>query len=195
MASAFAPEWEALRAALEDAEEHVVHGHRFVTGTLEGRPVVLYLSGISMVNAAMTTQMALDRFALGGIVFSGIAGGVDPALDIGDVVVAERWGPYLDAVFARETDGAFAVPPWMSSDFAPHGMIYTRGVEVLRDGLDEPEARFWFPVHEPWLAVAREVAGAVALEDCGEGGACLSEPPEVVVGGNGVSGSVFVGGR
>ena len=190
--SAFEPEWQALQAAATDVEEHVVHGNRFLVATLEGRPVVLALSGISMVNAAMTTQMLLDRFEVEGIVFSGIAGGVDPSLAIGDVVVAERWGPYLDAVFARETDGAFALPPWMSSDFAPYGMIYTRGVEVMRDGLDAPEARFWFPVHEPWLETAREVAEGLALEACGADGECLTEPPEVVVGGGGVSGSVFV---
>ena len=190
--SAFAPEWEALRAALDGPEEHDVHGVRFVAGTLEGRPVVLFLSGVSMVNAAMTTQMALDRFAVEGIVFSGIAGGVDPALDVGDVVVAERWGPYLDGVFARETEDGFALPPWMESDFAPHGMIFTRGVEVVREGAAEPEARFWFPVDAGWLETARAVAAEVTLEDCGGDGACLSEAPEIVVGGHGVSGTVFV---
>ena len=193
--SAFEPEWQALQAAATDVEEHVVHGNRFLMATLEGRPVVLALSGISMVNAAMTTQMLLDRFEVEGIVFSGIAGGVDPSLAIGDVVVAERWGPYLDAVFARETDGAFALPPWMSSDFAPYGMIYTRGVEVMRDGLDAPEARFWFPVHEPWLETAREVAEGLALEACGADGACLTEPPEVVVGGGGRVGQRVRGQR
>lgn len=190
--SAFAPEWEVLRDSLEQPEEHRENGTLFVTGLLQGRPVVLALSGISMVNAAMTTQMMLDRFDVEGIVFSGIAGGVDPELTIGDVVVPEQWGPYLDAAFARETEGGFALPPWMSSDFAPFGMIHTTGVTVLREGLAEPEPRFWFPVHGPWLEVAREVAAEAALEDCGPEGACLSDAPEVVVGGNGVSGSVFV---
>lgn len=191
--SAFEPEWEALRDSLEQPEEHREDGALWVTGLLQGRPVVLVLSGISMVNAAMTTQRTLDRFAVEGIVFSGIAGGVDPALAIGDVVIPERWGPYLDAAFARETEGGYALPPWMEpSAFAPFGMIHTLGVTVLRDGIEEPEPRFWFPAHEPWLAVAREVASGAALEDCGPEGACLSEPPEVVVGGSGVSGSVFV---
>ena len=78
--SAYAPEWTLLTEALEGSEEHVVHGTRFLTGTLEGQDVVLFLSGISMVNAAMTTQMALDRFEVEAILFSGIAGGVDPTL-------------------------------------------------------------------------------------------------------------------
>ena len=64
----------------------------FVTGRVEGHDVVLVLSGMSMVNAAMTAQMAIDRYNLRAILFSGVAGGVDPSLNIGDVVVAERWG-------------------------------------------------------------------------------------------------------
>src|SRR5688572_20580270 len=95
--SAFAPEWQSLRAAMVDPREHAARGTTFVTGRLEGQDVVLLLSGISMVNAAMTTQQALDRFNVERIIFSGIAGGVDPDLKIGDVVVATQWGQYLEA--------------------------------------------------------------------------------------------------
>ncbi len=103
--SAFAPEWSALRAAMTDPRGHAVNGTTFVTGRLEGRDGVLLPTGVSMVNAAMTTQLVLDRFNVERIVFSGIAGGVDPGLNIGDVVVASRWGQYLEAVFARATPG------------------------------------------------------------------------------------------
>jgi nucleoside phosphorylase len=55
----------------------------------------------------MTTQLALDRFTIDKIVFSGIAGGVDPKLTIGDVVVPDAWSEYLETVFAREKDGRY----------------------------------------------------------------------------------------
>ena len=95
--SAFAPEWEALLAAAENPATHEINGKRFVTARLGGRDVVLLMSGVSMVNAAMSAQQALDRFHVTAIVFSGIAGGIDPALSIGDVVVADRWAEYLEA--------------------------------------------------------------------------------------------------
>src|SRR5262245_9832755 len=76
--SAYKPEWLTLQKSLEDRREHIVGGTVFLTGTISGKPVVLFLSGISMVNAAMTTQSVLDHFVIQRLVFSGIAGGVDP---------------------------------------------------------------------------------------------------------------------
>ena len=190
--SAFEPEWLGLQAALEGAETRRINGNRFVSGTLEGREVVLMLSGISMVNAAMTTQLALDHFEVEAIVFSGIAGGVDPSLSVGDVVVPARWGGYLNAILARETADGFAIPPWMTSDFAPLGMIHTRTEAVQSARSEAPEPKFWYEVDADLLATAEAVAGEVELPACAGDGACLSRPPRIVTGGNGVSGAAFV---
>lgn len=190
--SAFEPEWLVLQEALEDRTEHVVNGNRFVTGRIAGQEVVLFLSGISMVNAAMTTQLALDRFDIEALVVSGIAGGVDPSLAIGDVTVAAEWGQYLETIFARETAEGFAVPSWMSSEFPNYGMMFVQEVEVVSARQDEPEGRFWFPVDPDLLETAEEVAAGIELAACNAENACLSEPPQVVVGGKGVSGSSFV---
>ncbi|PSJ65821.1 5'-methylthioadenosine/S-adenosylhomocysteine nucleosidase [Kumtagia ephedrae] len=191
--SAFQPEWLALRADLAEGREHTINGRTFVTGTLAGKDVVLFLSGVSMVNAAMTTQSALDRFSVTSVVFSGIAGGVDPALNIGDVVVADQWGQYLEAVFARETADGFAIPPFMEEgEFDGFGMIVPRPVGVARDGASGEEARFWFPSDPGLLEIARKVAGELDLAACAAENKCLSEKPKIVVGGNGVSGQAFV---
>jgi adenosylhomocysteine nucleosidase len=98
--SAFAPEWKALLAIIDQPFSRREKGVEFVTGRVEGHDVVLVLSGVSMVNAAMTAQMAVDRYELRALLFSGIAGGVDPALHIGDVVVADRWAEYLENIRA-----------------------------------------------------------------------------------------------
>ncbi|MBP1805946.1 5'-methylthioadenosine/S-adenosylhomocysteine nucleosidase [Rubellimicrobium aerolatum] len=191
--SAFPPEWTTLLAAMERPEEHVVNGIRFVTGTLAGRSVVLFLTGVSMVNAAMTTQLVIDRFDIEGVVFSGIAGGVDPSLAIGDVVVAAEWSQYLESVFARETPDGFALPPWMEPSGLPNfGMIHPQPVGVTREGSEGVEQKVWFPADPDWLRVAEDVAAGTILEDCPPEGACLSHVPRIVVGGRGVSGQAFV---
>ena len=73
------------------------------------RDVLLVLSGMSMVNAAMITCIALDRFDVTALVLSRIAGCVDLAHDMGDVVVAAQRGQYLDAIIARETEEGFSM--------------------------------------------------------------------------------------
>ena len=192
--SAFEPEWLTLLERTDGQKEHVLNGKRFVTGRLAGKDVLLVLSGVSMVNAAMTAQQVIDRFNVSAIVFSGIAGGVDPSLKIGDVVIADQWGEYLENVLAREVDGRYVLPPFYSKDdFYPNfGMMFPRNVKVTREGLDKPEHRFWFPVDAGLLAVARGMAGGVTLENCDEKGTCLTHKPRIVVGGHGVSGQSFV---
>ena len=166
-------------------------GFTFTTGMLEGQPVVLFLSGMSMVNAAMTTQAALDRFAVTRIVFSGIAGGVDPRLAVGDVVVPDRWVQYQESVMARETTpGAFAPPAGEPIGKAHFGMMFPKAVSVSRPaGLEQKP---WFAADPKLLGVARGAAQGLALKRCAAASLCLKDAPKVVVGGAGVSGQAFV---
>jgi adenosylhomocysteine nucleosidase len=190
--SAFPPEWVALQQDLTERKEHTINGRTFLTGKLAGKDVVMFLSGVSMVNAAMTTQSALDQFVITSVVFSGIAGGVDPELNIGDVVIADQWGQYLEAIFARKTADGFVIPPFFTQEFPGYGMIVPKSVSVARSGGKEEENRFWFPSDPALLEASRKVAARLDLRDCVEANKCLSTPPKIVVGGNGVSGQVFV---
>ncbi|KAK0358729.1 hypothetical protein LTR94_034223, partial [Friedmanniomyces endolithicus] len=60
--TAFPPEWDALVGSVEQPREYRINGLTFMTGTMAGKPVVLMQSAVSMVNAAMNTQLVLDRF-------------------------------------------------------------------------------------------------------------------------------------
>ena len=191
--SAFEPEMVLLLERLELGRRHTVNGVDFATGNLQGKPVVLFLSGISMVNAAMNAQLALDRFRVTHIVVSGIAGGVNPTLRVGDVTVAQSWAQYMEVLAAREVaPGRFQPPAWMKDAIiAPYGIFHPRPVEVRSAAKPQIERRFWFEADPGMLAVARQVQ-AVGLERCDTEGRCLARAPRVVVGGNGVSGPAFV---
>lgn len=190
--SAFDAELATLRAATRITGTQVVNGRTHYLGELAGHDVVLMLSGFSMVNAAMTTQVVLDRYPIRAIVFSGIAGGVNPALHVGDVTVPAQWGNYQESLFARETPTGFA-PARVTTPFANFGMMYPQGTSVTVSGAppDSLTRRFWFPVDSLALATAAQVAQRVQLARCA-GTDCLAHDPRVVVGGNGVSGPTFV---
>lgn len=191
--SAFDRELEKLRTGAQITDTYTINGRSFYVGRLAGKDVVLLLSGVSMVNAAMTTQTLLDHFAVKGIVFSGIAGGVNPGLNVGDVTVPAQWGEYQEQVFARQTPQGWD-PGRFAGEFVNYGMMFPHSVSVtLKDGKpDKLERRFWFQADAAMLETAGRLAGKVQLGRCASEGECLSVEPKVVVGGNGVSGPTFV---
>jgi len=79
-----------LRAALEHDRRLEIGGFGFDQGRLDDRAVVLAEAGIGKVNTAAVATLLVCRFDAGILVFSGVAGGLDPDLAIGDVVIAER---------------------------------------------------------------------------------------------------------
>ncbi|WP_397473331.1 5'-methylthioadenosine/S-adenosylhomocysteine nucleosidase [Pusillimonas sp.] len=191
--SAFEPELLVLRGSLQDAESHSINGVEFLTGALQDKPVVLFLSGVSMTNAAMNTQLALDRFKISHIIFSGVAGGVNPELHIGDVTVVERWGQYLETVAVLEVEpGRYdAMGVGGEVDAPGFGMFFTRPVMVRSAAQPALHEKFWFDSDPGLLDVARRIQ-SVELTNCDAKGQCLSHRPSLVIGGNGVSGPVFV---
>jgi adenosylhomocysteine nucleosidase len=192
--TAFPPEWYAMVGSVSAPVTYQVNGLSILTGTMEGKPVILIQSGVSMVNAAMTTQLLLDRFAVKRIIFSGIAGGINPGLDIGDVVVPERWNQYMEVSLARDTPSGWVPPEQRPADSLPnYGMMFPRDVRV-GSATEKPLPRRWFAADPALLDLARKVAVATPLARClpsSAASACLARAPKIVVGGAGISGSAF----
>ncbi|AXB77259.1 5'-methylthioadenosine/S-adenosylhomocysteine nucleosidase [Novosphingobium sp. P6W] len=198
--TAYQPEWNALVHAVTAPKEYRINGMTYLTGTLEGKPILLMQSGVSMVNAAMNTQLVIDRFTVKRIVFSGIAGGVDPGLSIGDVIVLEDWGQYLEVNFARKAGKKAWKSPEAVAPEAPGNwnFIFPRGVTVA-NAATPPQRIFKFPMDAGLLDLARKVAPTVDMEACvppsptqlPDTELCLKKAPKVVVGGTGVSAGVY----
>ncbi|GAB4071836.1 5'-methylthioadenosine/adenosylhomocysteine nucleosidase [Ancylobacter sonchi] len=75
---------------IEHGETHETAGMAFHAGRLDGESVVLARAGMGKVNAAIATTLLIERFGASAVMFSGVAGGLDPALAIGDVVIADH---------------------------------------------------------------------------------------------------------
>ncbi|MDP3226367.1 MAG: 5'-methylthioadenosine/adenosylhomocysteine nucleosidase [Acidovorax sp.] len=92
----------AILSALPEEQsslvQHLAHpqrlmhaGRAFWLGDLNGRRVVLALSGIGKVAAATTATALVEQFRVARIVFTGVAGGVGDGVNVGDVVVAQDY--------------------------------------------------------------------------------------------------------
>jgi nucleoside phosphorylase len=113
------PELEALKAIMNEGkpEELVFGGRIFYRGMIHGADVVATLTGVSISNTAMTTAlMAMLYPGIERITGGGIAGGVDPLLKVGDVVVPERWALYQMQIYGREISDGVYEPPSFDRD-------------------------------------------------------------------------------
>ena len=82
----------------EEVAEFLAHAHavrvterphfKVHEGELCGVPVLIVKCGVGKVFAAMITQHLIDRYAPTAVISTGVAGGLSPALSIGDVVVS-----------------------------------------------------------------------------------------------------------
>lgn len=81
-------EVETLIGAMTEKEKIEFGKRTFYTGKLFGKKAVLARSGVGKVNAALTVQMMVDKFAITHIINTGVAGSLDERIDIGDIVIA-----------------------------------------------------------------------------------------------------------
>jgi adenosylhomocysteine nucleosidase len=86
--SAMHEELAAVLQALPNERRVQVAGRDFWQGLWHGRPVVVVLSRIGKVAAATTATALIERFGVGQIVFTGVAGGLGADVQVGDVVLA-----------------------------------------------------------------------------------------------------------
>ncbi len=83
-------EVENLKAKMTDASTEVVSSIPFTTGRLNGVPVVVAVSGVGKVFAAVCAQIMILKYGVGKIINIGVAGTVDESLNVGDLVISSQ---------------------------------------------------------------------------------------------------------
>ena len=111
-------EVELLRNTLTNTETQTIANSEYTTGTYEGKEVVLLKSGIGKVNAAMSTTILLHTFKPDVVINTGSAGGYDPALEVGAVVISDevRHHDVDVTIFGYEMGQVPQMPPAFKSD-------------------------------------------------------------------------------
>lgn len=160
-------EVEALGQSLTDKKELTIQWVRFTTGSLNNKRVVLAQSGVGKVNAARAATLLVERFQPTYVLFTGIAGSVNPDLSPGDVVIGAKTAHHDYGVWTPE---GFRSGPTVD----------------LHTG--EPNSLF-FPADAGLLGVAETVAADLKLAPVKTGQG--SRTPRVVTGVI-VTGDAFV---
>lgn len=115
---------------VNSTEKHaMVHYH---IGTYDDLEVVALYSGVCKVNAAIASQVLIDRFQVSRVILSGVAGGIDPKLKIGDSVIGTSYG-YHDVDNGILT----AYHPWMATPYFYHDPSYDKIIDHVVENWQE----------------------------------------------------------
>lgn len=172
-------EIEALKALLTDRRDTLLGTNTFSVGRLFGAEAVLAVCGCGKVNAALCTQQMILTWHPAWVLNIGVAGAADPALRIGDIVVASaavqhdmdttpmgdpigyvsKIGlvefPCDPALLARLKEAAGAIPD----------VRVVEGVVATGDQfVNQPARTAW--IRETFHAAAVEMEGAAVAHAC-----------------------------
>lgn len=87
---AFSEEIDMLKDSLANKYIEIKGGIEFTRGELSGKEVVIAFTGIGKVNATMTTTLILEYYNPSKVIFTGIAGSINPSINPADLVISER---------------------------------------------------------------------------------------------------------
>ena len=82
-------EQEAIEKIIKKIDEKIIYDLRFIEGKIQDKNCILVKCGVGKVNAARTTQLLIDKYNPDCIINVGVAGALNPMLEIGDIVIGE----------------------------------------------------------------------------------------------------------
>jgi adenosylhomocysteine nucleosidase len=120
-----------LRENITNPQTETIAGCEYTSGTMKGKEVILLRSGIGKVNAAMSTAVLLQHFKPDAIINTGSAGGFDPSLNVGDVVISTEVRHHDVDVTAFGYE--YGQVPQLPAAFTADERMMTAAVESVRE--------------------------------------------------------------
>ena len=116
-------EIEPLLAHFKDVNVVEYANNKFYEVSYNGLEIVIAYSKIGKVFASLTASTMIEKFGCDTLLFSGVAGGINPKLQIGDLIIADKLCQHdLDIT-------AFGHP----HGFVPGGKVFVETSKELRE--------------------------------------------------------------
>lgn len=86
---AMSEEIEHLKQQMQIETTETIGKKTIYSGTLQHQPIVLVFSGWGKVAAASTATLLIERYHITSLLFTGVAGGINQQLAVGDIVISK----------------------------------------------------------------------------------------------------------
>lgn len=126
---------------------------KFYTGKIANHEIITLFCGACKVNAAIAAQIIIDTFKAELVINAGVAGGIDPALEIFDTVISTEvayhdvaagilteFHPWMKSIYFAADEEVVAVSRTALKNFKTKGKIYW-GRMVTGEAFIEDEHR------------------------------------------------------
>lgn len=157
-----------------------IAGMDFCGGQIGGSPVVIAQCGIGKVNAAICAQLLISRFGVSRIINTGVAGSLNNAINIGDLVISTdavqhdfdictlgyQWGeiPYLGTVAFRADEELHALTVEAAKRCAPELSVFEGRICTGDQFIDSREKKEL--ILSRFGGLCCEMEGAAVAEVC-----------------------------
>ena len=184
--SAMQEEILGVEELIEGLKIESVGVHTYYSGTINGHSVTLVFSGWGKVAAASTVSTLIHRFQVTEVLFTGVAGALDPSLKIGDIVLGKRLIQHdMDA---RPIFQQFEIPLLNQTFISANEGALTLMAEGIQEiltsksltSLLEEEALIKFNLHEPLLIIGDIASGDQFINNNEQRNEIISALPSVV---------------
>jgi adenosylhomocysteine/aminodeoxyfutalosine nucleosidase len=148
-------EIEPLLERVENIKKTVYGKNSYYEATYRDKEVVIAYSKIGKVFASLTATILIEKFGCNTLLFSGVAGAINPDLKIGDLIIA-------DALCQHDLDiTAFGHP----HGFVPEGEVCIATDKSLRDIAKDVATKNGLKLQEGIIATGDQFVASTDRKD------------------------------
>ena len=116
-------EIEPLLEKVENIKKVEYANNSYYEATYKGKELVIAYSKIGKVFSSLTASTLIEKFGCTKLLFSGVAGAINPELKIGDLIIADKLCQHdLDITIFGHDHG-----------YVPEGAVFVESDETLRE--------------------------------------------------------------
>jgi len=115
-------EIEPLLKRVENIKKIEYANNSYYEATYKGKELVIAYSKIGKVFSSLTASTLLEKFGCSKLLFSGVAGAINPELKIGDLIIADK-------LCQHDLDISIFGHPY---GYVPEGAVFVHSDEELR---------------------------------------------------------------